>query len=346
MAIYQVDPLCDSRWPQFLQQDPRASVFHTPAWLEALRRTHGYRPVVLTTFAPDQELRNGMVFCRVDSFLTGRRLVSVPFADHCEPLVDGPTDFAAILVSLQQDFHERRYKYIEIRPRSVGWAPRTVFAPSAAFWFHTLDLRPEAEQLLRSFNKNSVQRKIRRADREGLAYEEGRSEALLEEFYRLFLLTRRRHQLPPQPRDWFRNLMACLGASFKIRVASKDGQAIASIITLRYKHTLVYKYGCSDPRFHNLGGTALLFWKAIQDAKQAGLQEFDLGRSDADNPGLVTFKDHWGTRRSTLTYLRYPAQAPPTNSEKYGMRVARRVFSRAPDRILRLVGELLYKHIG
>ena len=115
---------------------------------------------------------------------------------------------------------------------------------------------------------------------------------------------------------------------------------------MRYKHTLVYKYGCSDPRFHNLGGTAFLFWGAIQEAKQEGLQEFDLGRSDSDNWGLVTFKDHWGTTRSTLTYVRYPAQAPATTFETYRMRVARRVLARAPDRVLRLVGELLYRHIG
>src|SRR5437867_7682882 len=156
MPAYKIHPLTDPRWAEFVERHPRASVFHTPGWLEALHRSYGYEPVVVATSERGQELRSGVVFCRVDSFLTGRRLVSVPFADHCEPLVDGPTDFAAILSSLQQDFHDRKYKYIEIRPRSFGWAPRTVFAASAAFWFHTLDLRPETEQLLRSFNKNSV----------------------------------------------------------------------------------------------------------------------------------------------------------------------------------------------
>src|SRR5206468_2271254 len=245
-----------------------------------------------------------------------------------------------------QEFHERKCEYIEIRPRSFAGALESVFSQSESLYFHTLDLRPEADQLLRSFHKNSVQRPIRRAEREGLTYEEGRSEALLDKFYRLFLLTRRRHRLPPQPRTWFRNLMACLGELFKVRVASKDGQPIASIITLRYKHVLVYKYGCSDPRFHSLGGVALLFWKAIQEAKQAGLQEFDLGRSDCGNTGLVTFKDHWGTTRSTLVYLRYPARTLQTKGEGYSMRLARQAFALAPDGILRLTGKLLYRHLG
>ena len=140
--------------------------------------------------------------------------------------------------------------------------------------------------------------------------------------------------------------MACLGDLCDIRVASKDGQPLASIITLKYKHTLVYKYGCSDPRFHNLGGMALLFWKAIQRAKKEGLQEFDFGRSDADNLGLVVFKNRWGTTRSTLTYLRSPASTPQTICAKYGVHLAKHVFAHAPDRILRLAGELLYRHAG
>ena len=38
---------------------------------------------------PDEPLENGFLFCRVESWLTGRRLVSLPFSDHCEPLCKG-----------------------------------------------------------------------------------------------------------------------------------------------------------------------------------------------------------------------------------------------------------------
>ena len=53
-----------------------------------------------------------------------------------------------------------------------------------------------------------------------------------------------------------------------VTLAVKDSQPVASIITLRHGRALVYKYGCSDARSHNLGGTALLLWKAIQEAKE------------------------------------------------------------------------------
>jgi len=345
-TIFTIDPLRDPRWAELADHHPRASVFHTPGWLEALRRTYGYRPIVFSTSASNQDLRNGLLFCEVESFLTGRRLVSLPFADHCEPLVDDPEDFAAILTFLPQEVRRRKLKYIEIRPLGPQWAPQDTFSRGVAFHHHALDLRPEVGQLLRSFHKDSVQRRIRRAEREAMTYEEGRTDVLLDKFYGLWLLTRRRHGLPPQPRDWFRNLMTCLGERFTIRVASKDGQPVASIMTLRHGHTLVYKYGGSNRKFHNLGGTALLFWRAIQDGKREGLRELDLGRSDLDNPGLVAFKDHWGTTSSTLTYFRYPPASRLAIGRRYALPLARCVLACTPDRILMVAGELLYKHIG
>src|SRR5262249_25321288 len=147
-------------------------------------------------------------------------------------------------------------------------------------------------------HKDSTQRKIRRAEREGLTYEDGRSAPLLNAFFGLLLVTRRRHQLPPQPKQWFQNLIDCFGESLKIRVASKDGRPIAAILTLRHKNTLLYKYGGSCVECNNMGGMHLLLWKSIQEAKQYGLRKFDLGRSDYENTGLITFKDRWGGTRS------------------------------------------------
>src|SRR5215213_892093 len=96
MNVHAIDPLADSRWPQFVRSHPHASVFHTREWLDALQRTYGYTPVAYTTSAPGGNLHNAVVLCEVRSWLTGRRLVSIPFADHCEPLVAEPRDAAAL----------------------------------------------------------------------------------------------------------------------------------------------------------------------------------------------------------------------------------------------------------
>src|SRR6266849_3544905 len=117
-AIYSLDPLRDPRWAVLSEKHPDASVFHTPGWLEALRRTYGYEPVAYTTASPGTDLTNGVVLCRIRSLVTGRRLVSLPFTDHCEPLTERPEDLESLLHFLESRRTEEGWKYIEIRPRT------------------------------------------------------------------------------------------------------------------------------------------------------------------------------------------------------------------------------------
>jgi hypothetical protein len=321
MIVYEVDPLCDPRWAMFIQRHPRASVF------------------------PDVPLTNGMVYCCVESWLTGRRLVSLPFSDHCDPLIDTSDERDCILAHLKRSVDRWKLTYAEIRPVSYQPGSHDGLGADSTYQFHCLDLRRSTQELFGNFHKDCVQRKIRRAEREGLKYEEGTSEDLLRKFYKLIMMTRRRQYLPPQPLTWFRGLIAAFGEDLKIRIASKDDLPIAGILTLSHKKSMIYKYGGSDASFHKFGGMAFLFWKAIQDAKDNGLEELDMGRSDTDNSGLVAFKQHFGATGTLLRYWTYPPR-PPVAKSTWKKSLARHLVSPAPDFVLEAIGALLYKHIG
>ena len=343
--ICEIDPIRDPRWEVLVDRHPQASVFHSTKWLKVLQSVYGYEPVVISSCPVGDRLTNGLVFCRAKSWLTGRRLVSLPFSDHCEPLINRSDELDDMLLQMERYVDEDKWKYVEIRP--VSWEPssRTRFARVVKHYLHRLNLSLSSEQLFHSFHKDCVQRKIRRAERENLKYEDGASEELLEKFYRLLVMTRRRQGLPPQPLSWFRGLIAAFGNDLKIRVASKNGAAVASILTLSHKKSIVYKYGSSDAAFNNLGGTAFLLWKTIQEGIDRGFEELEMGRSEVDNLGLVAFKDRWGASRSIISYWTYPRRetGPPSI---WKQRLARQVVSTVPDLALKTIGKLLYKHVG
>ena len=347
MTVYALNPLEDSRWTELVETHPAASIFHTCAWLEALCLTYGYEPVVFTTSPPQSPLTNGIPFCRISSWLTGRRMVSVPFADHCEPLLESDETSTELIDFFRCLIGRNSWKYVELRPRSSTLLTQlNSQEKSSSFCFHAIDLDPPIEMLFGKLQKSSIQRSIRRAEREGVVCEKGRSEALLSKFYGLMLKTRRRHKLPPQPISWFRNLIACLGDRLIIRMALKNGEPIASILTLTHCGTLIYKYGCSDERYHSLGPVPFLFWDAIREAKKNGLREFDLGRSDRANQGLIDFKTRLGAKSSILEYVRFSSTHSAPEFEGRGMRMARRLFACMPDGLLTTAGNLLYRHIA
>jgi CelD/BcsL family acetyltransferase involved in cellulose biosynthesis len=339
--IHVLDPLADSRWDDLLARHPRASVFHSRGWLEALTRTFGYEPIVLTTTAQGS-LENGLALCRVKTW-TSRRLVSLPFSDHCEPLVDRPDDLSLMIGFLAEEMARERWRSLELRPRHV--VP-TGLAAGADYNLHTLALARPADEIFKGFHPSCTRRAIRRAVREGVHYEAGASGQLLATFYGLLRLTRRRHALPPPPFAWFRNLAACLGDGLAVHVASKDGLPIAGILTLTFKKTVVYKYGGSDARYHRLGGMPFLFWRVIQETKAQGIEELDLGRSDLDQAGLVAFKDHLGAAQMRLTYYTRPERRAGAAHDGGFVRMARKIVRHLPDAALDFTGRVLYRHLG
>lgn len=346
---FQLDPIEDPRWTQLIEKHPKSSVFHSVGWLQALRRTYNYQPVAFTTSPPSATLKNGIVFCRVDSWLTGRRLVSLPMSDHCEPLFESLKDLNVVLRNLKSVLEQEKWKYLQIRPVNVvpGLGDgEDRWQPAQEFSFHSLNLTPDLNNIFRALDKDSVQRRIQRAERGGLVEKCGRSKDLLGDFYNLFIVTRRRQRMPPTPYKWFQNLARDLDEALEIRVAYRNGLPIAAILTLQFKDVLYYKYGCSDPKFSNFGATSWLIWKAIVGAKSKGAAEFDLGRTEQNNLGLLVYKSHWVPHAKQLVYWRYPRAPRQLLNEKWSEKLAKGVFSMVPGGLQIVIGKWLYPHVG
>ena len=345
MSFSVTNPLTDVRWSELVARHPSASIFHQRAWLEALRKTYKYEPVVLTSAASNEPMSDGIVLCRVSSWITGTRMVSVPFADHCEPLLNDHRDLSQFLEWLRVEHNSQRWKYIEMRPQSRIDSGGSVLKKSQSYCLHELDLTASIGQIFRNLHRDSIQRRIKRAQRGGVTYISGRSEELIDDFYGLLLITRRRHHLLPQPRSWFKNLVECMGDKAQIRLARKDDKPIAAILTLKHNTCVTYKYGCSDQRYHYLGAMPLLCWKLIEESKAVGVDKIDFGRSDPDQKGLVTFKDKFGTRKSELNYYRYSKGNKQIPLVQSGHAI-RQFFSMLPDSVSSIAGRLAYRHMG
>jgi CelD/BcsL family acetyltransferase involved in cellulose biosynthesis len=215
-----------------------------------------------------------------------------------------------------------------------------------SYCFHTIDLTCDEQALFLKLHKNSIRKMIERAEREKLRYVAGRSNDLLKAFYKIHVRNRSRLRIPPQPFRWFKNLSECLGSAMQVRLALQGNRLAAGIVTLKFRETLVYKYGSSDPQLNRLGGTPSLLWEAIRDAKAMGVHEFDLGRSDWDNPGLITFKDRLGGKQSVLSSWRYPNAGAQSGLLERLKRPAAWAMGHTPLPILIVAGSFLYRHIG
>ena len=346
MRIHTIDPLQDDQWVQFVNAHASASIFHTREWLASLSLTYGYRPLGLVEISSTGRITSALPLCVVKSWITGTRLVSVPFADHCEPLGWAAGDMPSLRAALEDTREKTKADYVELRPIGMdllGGEQNYTIARSASYKYHSLDLAGNIDRLFDGLHVSCIQRKIRRAEAVSLRYETGQSEELMRRFYTLMVKTRRRHRLFPQPIAWFRNLAAQFGDKLIIHLASKEGRALAGIITIQHQGKLVYKYGASDENFHAMGGMPFLLWRAILHGKSVGASQLDLGRTDHDSVGVSTFKERFGANSYNLTYYRL-ANPTPRNRLSFRARPFMVVVTQLPDSICSIVGRMLYKH--
>jgi lipid II:glycine glycyltransferase (peptidoglycan interpeptide bridge formation enzyme) len=144
-----------------------------------------------------------------------------------------------------------------------------------------------------------------RAERQGLTVRRAtRPQDLVDTFYQLHLLTRRRLRVPVQPRRFFRllwenTISTGLGSVLIVEVAARP---IAVVVFPAWNGTVVRKFSASDASTLSLRPNHLLLWHAIRTACEQGYRWFDFGRTNVGHEGLRSFKRSWGAAEDSLVY--------------------------------------------
>ena len=114
MDVRIVNPLDLPNWDESILSFPDYSFFHTSAWTRVLVDTYGYKPVYATA-QEGKDFSAVVPMMEVNSFLTGRRGVGLPFTDHCEPLIRDASGFGHLFEALADYGKKNHWSYIEFR---------------------------------------------------------------------------------------------------------------------------------------------------------------------------------------------------------------------------------------
>ena len=340
-----VDPLATADWDQQLTPLPGAGFFHSAAWARVLVHTYGYKPRYLAGSDSAGNLDRLLPLMEVDSWLTGRRGVALPFTDEAAPLCRDSASFQQLLLAAQQLGRERRWKYLELRG-GKKWLPA---APaSTSFFHHRLPLQGNPADLFSGFD-DAVRRAVRKAEKNDLSLEFSQSLEAMQAFYQLLCLTRRRHGVPPQPFPFFAQIQRQVMAANQgwIVLARQGKSPVAGAVFFHFGGQAIYKFGASDETRQQLRANNLVMWQAIKRYAQEDMVSLDFGRTSLANDGLRKFKLGWGAQEDRIDYLRYDLQADvfvTSRDESTGWH--NRVFQALPLPLSRLAGALLYRHIA
>ncbi len=344
----------DGRWEEFSRGHPLGLICHHPGWglfLEGcFRHIKGY---CLALVDPGSGgIRAGIPVYMVDSPVIGRRLVSVPFASLCDPLVSSTGDFNALVGAALDIMHSRGAQFLEIK--ALNAAPLLKderLGVSRYYKTHSLALGKGTAGLMKSFDRTCVRQRIARAERSGLELVRVKGEQDLRRFQRLNFAARKRLGLPPQPYRILKSFWEIFAPDglADFLMAEKGGRALAGLMVFKFRDRVSAEISVSDSEHQNFSPSHLLFWEAMKEAAAEGYSIFDFGRTAPGNSSLMAFKSRWGTEVAETPHYYFPPwiSARVTQREKSpAYRLIKKICRHAPDPLLMRLGDFIYGHLG
>lgn len=325
-----------------ISPQPDSSIFHRTAWANVLAQTYGFTPLYLSAHC-DQKPVAALPLLEIDSWLTGKRGVALPFTDECQTLGCSETFRAPLVAEALRLGRNRGWKYLELRG---GENLFNGAAPSIVFYGHRVKLSAATDSLFERF-ESSVRRALRKSEKNGVRVEFSQTLQATAEYYVLHCQTRKAHGLPPQPFHFFRRIHEhILAPNLGVIVTAKQAdQPVASAIFFHHGRTALYKFGASIKAALDLRANNLVMWEAMKWLAARGVEELNFGRTSVHNEGLRRYKLGWGAEEYLINYYRYDLRADavvPVQDESAGWYNA--LFRALPVPLARRAGEILYRH--
>jgi CelD/BcsL family acetyltransferase involved in cellulose biosynthesis len=347
----------EPEWDAFVESHPAGWITHSFSWKRALEKSFGH---VKGSFIVIREGSGGPIVAGLpiyllESWFKGKRLVSIPFATLCDPLITAPSQVEPLWFKLREMQADLGASCVEVRAfRCEFPVPSALpYTVSNSFAHHYISLDRDIDSILMSFHRTSIRQGVRRAMRSNLRIDSVDTPDGLARFYELYRSTRKRLGLPTFPISFFRSQWEEFHPSGKLKLltAKLRDTWVAALWLFLYKDRVSAEAIGWEDSHEELRPTCFIFWKAINMARAEGYRVFDFGRTDTANHGLMDYKRRWGTSVVDLPVYRLGETARHSLIKKGESAVSknsllRRLIRHSPDSVIRLLGNIWYQHLA
>jgi Acetyltransferase (GNAT) domain len=319
MMLSIVSPAPRDEWRAVVANDPTALPEHAPEWVDALCAVGPYRDA-----SRYYQHSDGREFVLPMVRRTGVRglggsLLSYPSSWGIGGLVGGAVD-PEIIRGVLADLRTTRSQRIAIRPDPLHFREWSAAGDSSITLIsrraHVIDLTGGADAVWLRMSR-SARRDTRVAERAGVRIETDRTGALLQDYYKLFLLSvdrwadkqhepRALAQFRAHRRDPLVKLQAMaehLGKAFVVTLAYVDDQPIFGNIILLGQTAHDTRAAMDKARIGATRAGELVRWRTIQLACDLGCTAYHLGESGGSG-SLAQYKEKFGAQPVDYAELR------------------------------------------
>ena len=273
-----------------------ASLFHRPAWLQAVEAGTGQRAAglvsermgVITGWLPLTEVR---------STLFGKALVSSGFGVGGGILAESAEAARALAAAAEAHSRAHGFAGVELRggPIPQGW---DAWSDKHCGFERPLAADDEAELV-------AIPRKARAEVRKGLGFGHrvtiGSSAADLAAHYACYSASVHNLGTPVFPRALFAAMLAAFPDKSDILTVWDGETPLASVLSFYHNGAVMPFWGGGTLAARAARANEVMYYALMLHARGQGMTRFDFGRSKTGS-GPYAFKKNWGFAPELLTY--------------------------------------------
>jgi FemAB-related protein (PEP-CTERM system-associated) len=287
-----------SEWNQYVLKSGQASLFHRMEWKNLIEREFGYEARYLLA-EEGGRIRGILPLFLVSNWIQGRALISTPFAVYGGVCADSKAAEIDLQKAACEMAEREAVEYLELRTRYP--VAQNGFHVKELYVTFDCSLESDSETLFGRLPKDT-RYMVRRGRKNGLRLES--DPALLDTFYKIYARSVHHLGTPVFSRHYFATLREEFGEAVEIAVVWQGSQAVAAVLSFRFRDSLLPYYGGSTPEGRELGANNFMYWELIHRACERGLRRYDFGRSKLGT-GSYFFKAQWKMEEKPLPYLYY-----------------------------------------
>jgi len=320
----------------FLRQNGTGiTPYHNRGFEQVINRVFQYRNFSLVAF---DEGRN--IIGYLPQWQRGKFLESVPWRDRGGPVVSDHRALPMLVESTRAILREHTLKGVVWKDFQCDLMPQSTY-----FVLVEIDLKQWSEDTYWKSLSNKVRGKIRQAARLRVQFVEECNPRRqgLEDFYKAFVVNRRRLGVPAYPYTLFQALFEHFSSNhIKLFTARKDGEFLAGLILLLTESRAVDAFSASHESALRTKANDYLTYEVIRYCINSSLSTFDFGADSPLQESLIAYKTKW-LGKTRLVSSSYLGKYKELDHNRPSYDLLKSVFRRMPMSVYPTVSRLVVR---
>ncbi|MGI9286200.1 MAG: FemAB family XrtA/PEP-CTERM system-associated protein [Pseudomonadales bacterium] len=338
-----------SRWDDYVRSKGEAAPYHLTAWKQAVEAAYGHRGFYL--LAEDGGKITGVLpLCALKPPIIRGTLCSLPFCDMGGYLYDNDDAKDALFRKALEITKDHKLKKLEIRQgyiKSESEHSITVDGAQATKVQMGMALPSTSEELWSKF-KPKLRSQIRKAEKNGLTYSQGKSVEDITAFYNVYAVNMKKLGSPAHSLRWFLEIGRYYGECMLVGLVRLQDTVVGAGIVLLVGHKATIPWASTLSPYNKYAPNMLLYWSLLKNSCDTDCRHFDFGRSTYGE-GTYKFKAQWGATPATLDWRDYTPSGDEIKSAHKAPAIRpiiENVWSKAPLPLANSLGHRVRKYIS